>query len=210
MLSFPLLQDCWVSLFGKVLDLTPLLADPQYGTLADPIVAAAGSDVSFWFDKKTGSVKTYVDPATNLVSPYCPQGLFIHVAVPAPRTGGPESPATAWWESQQYVVGTLSSKPRKLRIINSLTGHDHIIEVGGELTVEQIQHKYVQYNAHAGSYAWKSLVSGEFRPLDLHKTLEENGVPDDAAELDKLGLDADSPELMTTLLLSFADDLTVA
>ncbi len=82
--------------------------------------------------------------------------------------------------------------------------------VGGELTIEQIHHKFLPFNAHSGSYAWKALVSGEFRPVDIRKTLEENGVVDDAAELEMLGLDAEHPDLVTTLLLVFADDLTVA
>jgi cytochrome b involved in lipid metabolism len=48
--------DCWVSVFGRVYDLTPLLAE-GHGTLADPIIDAAGTDVSHWFDRNSGDVR---------------------------------------------------------------------------------------------------------------------------------------------------------
>ncbi|CAM9199039.1 unnamed protein product [Ectocarpus sp. 8 AP-2014] len=41
-------EDCWLSLFGQVLDLTELILANR-GPLADPLIAAAGTDVSHWF-----------------------------------------------------------------------------------------------------------------------------------------------------------------
>ena len=94
-------HDCWVSFYGKVYvawiplfnslilsirlehssrakDLTPLLAEYQ-GPLAQPIIAAAGSDISFWFDEATGQPVTHVDPVTQMKEVYCPWGRYIHV-----------------------------------------------------------------------------------------------------------------------------------
>lgn len=64
-----------------------------------------------------------------------------------------------WWADEQYQIGSLSSKARKIQIVNTLTGDEHILEVGGEETVSEIQDRYLHYNAHAGSYTWKVRVS---------------------------------------------------
>merc|ERR1719183_2204971 len=53
-------HDCWVSYFGNVYDLTPLLAEYS-GPLATPIIDAAGTDISHWFDETTGQPKTHID-----------------------------------------------------------------------------------------------------------------------------------------------------
>jgi hypothetical protein len=49
-------SDCWVSLFGKVLDLTPLLAQNR-SSLAQPIVRVAGTDITHWFQVETKQVR---------------------------------------------------------------------------------------------------------------------------------------------------------
>jgi cytochrome b involved in lipid metabolism len=46
-------DNCWVSLFNKVFDLTQLIAENSHSTLCDPIVLAAGTDISSWFDDNT-------------------------------------------------------------------------------------------------------------------------------------------------------------
>ena len=46
-------DNCWVSKFSKVFDLTKLITENQGSTLADPIVLAAGTDISHWFDPAT-------------------------------------------------------------------------------------------------------------------------------------------------------------
>jgi cytochrome b involved in lipid metabolism len=48
--------DCWVSFLGKVFDLTKLVAENE-GILTQPIVAAAGTDISQWFNPNTGDVR---------------------------------------------------------------------------------------------------------------------------------------------------------
>ena len=198
-----------MSIFGRIFDLTSLLAE-DHGVLVDPIVDAAGQDVSHWFDRATGDVKTFVDPVTNIRAPYTPQGRFVHVPSMGPSTLESTETQSPWWHDTGRVVGTLTQRARRLRIVNTLTSHEHIVEFGIENTVEDMQRRYLDYNAHCGSYTWKALVAGDFRPLDVKKTLEENGVPDDGPELERLGLDEEHPDMLTTLLLAFNDDLTVA
>ena len=49
-------NDCWVSKFNKVYDLTLLLQDNSGKPECDPIVLAAGTDISHWFDRETNNV----------------------------------------------------------------------------------------------------------------------------------------------------------
>ena len=46
-------DDCWVSLFNQVYDLTKLVHDNYKKPECDPIVLAAGTDITHWFDKAT-------------------------------------------------------------------------------------------------------------------------------------------------------------
>lgn len=47
---------------------------------------------------------------------------------------------------------------------------------------------------------------GEFRPLDMEKTLQENGVADESEEFEELGISEDF--YVPVLHLYFNDDLT--
>ena len=49
-------DDCWVSFFGNVFDLTRLLQENYTSELCDPIVLSAGKDVTHWFDPSTREV----------------------------------------------------------------------------------------------------------------------------------------------------------
>ena len=49
-------DDCWVSLFNQVFDLSKLIHDNYQKPECDPIVLAAGTDITHWFDKSTQSV----------------------------------------------------------------------------------------------------------------------------------------------------------
>ena len=72
-------DDCWVTLFNHVYDLTLLLNENSEKTECDPIVLASGTDITHWFDKETKAVstflkslicflvqpKTFIDPTTG-------------------------------------------------------------------------------------------------------------------------------------------------
>ena len=106
----------------------------------------------------------------------------------------------------------MSRAPRRVVIVNSLTSHEHELDVGGEQTVAEIATKYLAFNAHARAYTWKALdaASGRLRALDMDRTLEENGVENDAEELERLGLDTTDKHLLPVLLLEYRDTLTIA
>lgn len=190
-------HDCWVSFFGKVYDLTPLLAEYE-GPLAQPIIAAAGTDISFWFDEITGQPKTHVDPVTSTKEVYCPWGRYIHV----PEQG--TSFTSPWWENSRYWIGYRSAATRKVCIVNLLTRQKNTLEAPVEETVAEIQRRYLVHNAHAGSYTWKRLG----KPLNMEKTLAENGMEDETEEFLRLSIDPDNH--IPVIHLHFNDDLTEA
>lgn len=99
-------DDCWVSIFKNIFDLTELLRENR-GTLAIPLIDAAGSSISHWFNEKTGDVRTYVDPEKNIVLPYTPYGRFIHVPPPDPRDQSVVV-SVPWWRDPKYIVGQVS------------------------------------------------------------------------------------------------------
>lgn len=100
-------EDCWVSIFGKVYDIT-MLIDENRGALARPLIEAAGTSISHWFNEKTGDVRTYIDPERNIAMPYTPHGRFIHVPPPDPRDDFTAVPLP-WWKNDAYIVGQVPS-----------------------------------------------------------------------------------------------------
>lgn len=206
-------SNCWLVVFGRVFDLSPVLADAK-PELCEPILLYAGGDVSHWFTRRASDglleVRTRIDPATGRKTPYCPEGRFVDVWQVDASTAEPVASKAPWWQDEKNVVGRITSRPRKLRILNTLTSQEHVLEVGDEATVGEIQEKFLEFNAHCESYTWKASIIGEFRPLDPRKTLPQNGVADDTPELERLGMDADDPTNMVTLVIFFNDDLTVA
>ncbi|RHY04316.1 hypothetical protein DYB25_010746, partial [Aphanomyces astaci] len=119
-----------------------------------------------------------------------------------------------WFDSDsrdddQYFIGFITQRVRAIQVVNTLTHQMHSLQVCSEETIEEIQYRYIdlQFNAHAGSYTWKYLDGDEFVPLDMAKTLAENGLPDESLEFEKLGMDAN--EFKPILHIYFNDDLTI-
>lgn len=179
-------HDCWVSYFGKVYDLTPLLAEYD-GPLAVPIIEAAGTDISHWFDEVTRQPLMHINPETGLEEVYCPWGRYIHVPPQGPTSDWATDFVTPWWEDPRYYIGSFTQRTRKVTMVNLLTKQQQTLEVPVEETIGEIQERYLMYNAHAKCYTWKRL--GE--ELDMDKTLEENGVRDETDEFKNLGIDPD-------------------
>jgi len=196
-------HDCWVSFLGNVFDLTPLLAEHK-GPLAGPIIAAAGTDISHWFDATSGQPKTHIDPVTGMEEIYCPWGRYIHVPPQGPDSSWATNFAEPWWVDKKYFIGLRTQRLRKVTIVNLLTQQKDTIEVPVEETVEEIKDRYLVLNAHAASYTWKRLG----KPLNMEKTLEENGMPDATVEFVQLAMDPD--DHIPVIHLYFNDDLTEA
>lgn len=175
-------DNCWVSFFNQVFDLSKLIAENYESTLCDPIVLAAGTDISHWFDQNTREPKTYIDPKTNLKAFYCPNGRFLHVP-PCNANSDVENEVAPfdipWWNnSDKYEIGRLTRKVRKINIMNTLTKEENVIEVACEETMNEILDRYLIHNFHAASYTWKRLGN----VLDMRKNLDENGIEDETKE----------------------------
>lgn len=192
--------DCWVSLFGRVFDLGPLV-DEHRGPLSAPLVEAAGTDISHWFDPATRQPRRAVHPETGVLLAV---GRYVHVPPPYPSASFSTRIETCWWDDEErYCVGTLSRRTRALRVVNTLTGQEDELEVCSEERLGDIRRRYERFNRHADGYTWKFLG----RPLSMSKTLDENGVPDDSDEFARLGVTGAG---VPALHIYFDDDLTVA
>ncbi|XP_074898403.1 cytochrome b5 domain-containing protein 1 isoform X2 [Buteo buteo] len=178
----------WVSARGRGLRLGPFLRDRQGDPQLRPLLEAAGSDVTHWFDPQTGDVSlggacrvppqkhlgghqyppppktgglkhtpspqplTRVDPQSGLLCCCVPGGPG--AAPPEPRSdwAPPETPP--WWEDPRLEVGRLTAAPQHLRLLNTLTGQEHVIEACGEQAGGLVE-RALPWNAHAGGYAWR-------------------------------------------------------
>lgn len=119
--------------------------------------------------------------------PYTPFGRFVHVPPPLPRSDW-EAPAIPWWLDNSQCIGKLSKKTRKIKIINTLTKEDHILEVCSEETVSAIQNRYLtSFNSHAKSYMWKRLGT----LIDMSQNLEANSIKDESDLFEKVGMNLD-------------------
>jgi hypothetical protein len=99
-------DDCWVSIFDDVFDITELLRQHR-GPLSVPLLTAAGTSLSQWFNVRTKDLKTYIDPLRNIELPYTPDGRFIHVP-PSDPLDMSESVALPWWKDTQFIIGKVS------------------------------------------------------------------------------------------------------
>ena len=55
------------------------------------------------------------------------------------------------------MIGSLTSKTRKIKLVNMLTKHEDTLEVAQEETINEILDRYLEINQHAASYTWKRL-----------------------------------------------------
>ncbi|XP_077170485.1 cytochrome b5 domain-containing protein 1 [Paroedura picta] len=194
--------DLWVSFLGRVHDLSRLASEHKGDLLLKPILEAAGKDISHWFNPKTKDILTHIDPLTGCLKYYTPQGRFIHIPPPLPRSDWANDFGKPWWKDSKYEVGILSAKTRRIRIINTLTSQEHVLEVCSEESIWEILRRYLPFNAHAASYTWKY----EGVNLDMDWNLEQNHIPDEDEEFYNLNMDADA--FTPAILLYFNDDLT--
>lgn len=197
--------DCWVTVFGRVLDLSPLVHE-QRGALTQPLVKAAGTDVSHWFEEGSMQPRKVVDPDTGLLTAELHLGRYVHVPPREPLANHSTRVDRCWWEDvDRYCVGLLSQRTRSIRVVNTLTAQEDQIEVCSEEKLSDIRARYEKHNSHASGYTWKFLG----RPLSMSKTLDENGVPDESDECARLRLD-ETASYVPALFIYYNDDLTVA
>jgi len=170
------------------------------------LVRVAGSDISHWFDPTTDDLKKCIDPTTGLETYAQPFGRFVHVPTLRIDSTVDTTYELPWWKDPQFVIGELTKKPRKIRIVNTLNGHEITLEVCSEETLSEILLRYKKINAHAESYTWKRHDT-DVRTLDMSKTLDENGIQDESDEFQNLGLPSDF--YIPAIHIYYNDDLTV-
>lgn len=75
-------DDCWVSIFNKVYDLTKLLQENYKKPECDPITLAAGTDITHWFDLETFCVsnllKSYFESLKHSSMPKVGSSNIMH------------------------------------------------------------------------------------------------------------------------------------
>ena len=61
--------------------------------------------------------------------PYIPMGRFLHVPPQGPRTDWLSNLGKPWWKDDNYCIGQLSSKTRKILLLDTLISQEQEIEV---------------------------------------------------------------------------------
>jgi len=203
-------NDCWVVIFRRIFDITALIKqnaeNPNTALLIRPLLRFAGQDISDWFDSYTNDVKTHIEPVSNLRCEYLPFGRFIDVAPPAQAVTNWSFDVfhddMPWWRNSKFVVGLKSEKSRNVRMVNTLTSQENVLQVASEEPLSEIQEfRYAPINKHSGSYTWKY----QSFTLDMSKTLSENGIADEEELFDEL-----QEEYIPSIYIYFDDDLTVS
>jgi hypothetical protein len=195
-------DDLMVSLFGKVLDLSELVRANR-GLLVQPLIAAAGTDITHWFDDSTHDPCTYIEPETEIEVPFTPMGRFLHCVPAEPEAAWASDVETPWWKDMSYCVGNLTSKTRSLRVVNILSSQEQQIEVCTEESMNAIQKRYMVWNSHSRSYTWK--YNGKV--LEMERTLEENGVRDEAEQFYQLSMDDTNEVCISEVLTNAAEEI---
>ena len=89
-------------------------------------------------------------------------------------------------------------------MVNILSSQEQQIEVCTEESMNAIQKRYMVWNSHARSYTWK--YNGKV--LEMERTLEENGVRDEAEQFYQLSMDDTNEVCISEVQVYYNDDLT--
>ena len=54
--------------------------------MTKPLIASAGTDITYWFDTETKDPRKHIDIDSGLVSYYCPRGRYLHVPPSGPNS----------------------------------------------------------------------------------------------------------------------------
>ncbi|XP_058056508.1 cytochrome b5 domain-containing protein 1 [Anopheles bellator] len=163
--------SAWVSLYGLVLDITPLFTvalekQPPLKKRLRWLLAFTGKDLSSFFAENP------IAPTerTNRHGKRVP--IFLPSLERNPITG------RRWWRDRSLTIGRVTRFACPVKIINTLTFHATEMVVCCEDTVAVVRQKYAErYNAGAYQYEWRrDLRCGtEKGKLRLDKTLQGNG-----------------------------------
>lgn len=127
--------------------------------------------------KIKGPCKAIIAKIINLLEGTQPKCLFL--------------PKLQLREYDSHLIGLYAS------IGNTVT-----LEVCSEETIYEIMMRYYPHNNHLWSYSWRYLG----KPLNLSKTLDDNGIPDERDRFSDVAL-PDNIHI-PAILLYYNDDLT--
>jgi len=200
-------DDCWVTIFNNVFDITKLLKENKGSELCDPLLLAAGTDISHWFEPTLKEPLTRIGARSGKPEYFCPSGRYLHLPSSEAHSGHQRETAgfdIPWWQDhERYVIGRLTKQVRRIKLMNTLTKDEEEIDVAAEETLNEILDRYLLYNQHAASYTWKRLK----KQLRMDQNLDQNGIVDESKECLELGIDPG--EYVPVIHLYFDDDLTV-
>ena len=112
-------DNCWVSFFHEVYDLTQLIQDNIHLPECIPLIKAAGTDITHWMDSVSHEPNMELDLQTQTVWYCTPMGRYLHVPPMMPDSEwDPTSFKGPWWRDRGLCIGRLSEKTRKIRIVN--------------------------------------------------------------------------------------------
>ncbi|XP_025776215.1 cytochrome b5 domain-containing protein 1 isoform X2 [Puma concolor] len=121
-------EDLWVSYLGSVYDLTPLAQ--EYKGKGRALGQGQGVRPS---PNPALKIRKHIDPLTGTLRYRTPWGRFLHVPPQLPRSDWANDFGKPWWQGSRYEVGRLSAKTRNIRIINTLTSQEHMLELYVEI-----------------------------------------------------------------------------
>ncbi|KAH8262726.1 cytochrome b5 domain-containing protein 1 [Drosophila bipectinata] len=193
-------DDFWVIIHMNVFDLTEMLKDrtDHWNRNLDYLMAHAGKDLTHFFHEN-GEPRTEISPSTGRPRVLFPPILEVAISEFSKTKGA------MWSQDPFYHIGRVTTRPRVIRIINTLTGRTQFMTVCNEDSIYDIQQKYKQrYNHHAGSYEWRKFSNGgkTCSVLDLNGTLDENGLIDEEDSTVELP--------PPSIWLYYTDDITIA
>lgn len=58
-------NDCWIVLFGEVYNLTRIIQENIVNPLTPPLIEAAGTDITYWFDTSSREPRVKVNHLTG-------------------------------------------------------------------------------------------------------------------------------------------------
>ncbi len=188
-----------VSLFGDIYDLTGLIRKNRETKQADNMLKWAGQDITHFFDPKTKNPKQPDNYLLNLKSKReIEKNQLFHFDLK-------ERDTSPWYQNNSLVIGKLTKREIKIKIVNTLSYTEDILIVPIEETLNEICDRYLKKNFHAKSYVWKDL---DGRVLKMDLDLYENNLGENLEEIDYL----DIPEkqiYIPSIFLYFKDDLTI-
>lgn len=154
--------------FENVFDLTNLIEENRASKQADNMIAWIGKDVSHFFDPVSKlPIRKHEFLVKNMTQRQKEESQFLHFDHERCTAEG----VVPWYLDQRLIIGKITKREIKLRIVNTLSYTEDVLVVPIEETLDQICERYLHYNSHARSYLWKDI---EGRVLDMETTLEGN------------------------------------